>query len=238
LPPARKLQKAGRERLRRDQLNEQFAKLADVLDPIRPRNDKGSILAESILAVNELRADIARMKSENVALSDESRDLTAEKAELQEEKTLLETQTGQLQKQLNQNGENNTTQTGFNIQFNPYSMMMKGGKEDAGLSPFFPVAPFMHPPYQTFGMLGPRQHIHVERPAARYPVPIHPTPLYPSMILKPLDPPTDLQLQTPGLQSPSSKSQRSQENTTDDARSRGDDQLAPQLSLSTNSSLE
>lgn len=45
-------------------------------DPIRPRNDKGSILAESILAVNELRADIARMKSENVALSDESRDVS------------------------------------------------------------------------------------------------------------------------------------------------------------------
>lgn len=143
--------------------------------------------------------------------------LTAEKAELEEEKTLLETQTGQLQEQLNQNGENNTIQSGFNLQFNPYSMMMKGAKEDAGVPPFFAVAPFMHPAYPTFGMLGPRQHIHVERPAARYAVPIHPTPLYPS---KPLDPPTDLQLQTPGLQSPSSKSsrssksQRSQENTT------------------------
>lgn len=50
--------------------------VCDFSDPIRPRNDKGSILAESILAVNELRAEIARMKSEQIALSDESRDVS------------------------------------------------------------------------------------------------------------------------------------------------------------------
>lgn len=47
-----------------------------ISDPVRPRNDKGSILAESILAVTELRAEIARMKSEHIALSDESRDVS------------------------------------------------------------------------------------------------------------------------------------------------------------------
>lgn len=44
-------------------------------DPVRPKLDKGTILAESILAVNELRSNIDRMKSENIALSDESRDV-------------------------------------------------------------------------------------------------------------------------------------------------------------------
>jgi len=47
-----------------------------ISDPIRPRNDKGSILAESILAVNELRTEIARMKSEHITLSDEARDVS------------------------------------------------------------------------------------------------------------------------------------------------------------------
>ena len=47
-----------------------------ISDPVRPKLDKGTILAESILAVNELRADIARMKSEHIALSDESRDVS------------------------------------------------------------------------------------------------------------------------------------------------------------------
>lgn len=253
LPPARKLQKAGRERLRRDQLNEQFAKLADVLDPVRPRNDKGSILAESILAVTELRAEIARMKSEHIALSDESRDLSVEKSELQEEKSLLETETGRLQDQLNQSVDNNQSAQlpGFhpglmtNSQFS-YPLMIKASLSSKDIisqdsipdqthqmpvSPFFSVAPFLHPAYQTYGMLGsrqspyshfshPGQHIHVGRPAARYPVPIHPTPIYPSKIAqaKALDPPTivtDLQLQTPSSKTQHSVSDQDQcENTT------------------------
>jgi hypothetical protein len=47
-----------------------------ISDPVRPKLDKGTILTESIMAVNELRSDIARMKSEQVALSDESRDVS------------------------------------------------------------------------------------------------------------------------------------------------------------------
>ncbi|KAG0569210.1 hypothetical protein KC19_6G073700 [Ceratodon purpureus] len=212
LQPARKLQKAGRERLRRDHLNEQFAKLADVLDPVRPKLDKGTILAESILAVNELRSDIARMKNEHIALSDESRDLGQEKAELQEEKNSLETEVVRLQDQRNQSGDNQSAAPGWrmdqpvpmaNPQF-PYPLMplmtksslpSKDVTQDPN-SPFFP--PFLHPAYQTFGMFGSRpspymphthfphpvQQIHVERPAARYPAPIHPTPTYPAAVPK------------------------------------------------------
>ncbi len=47
-----------------------------ISDPVRPKLDKGTILTESILAVNELRSDIAGMKSEHIALSDESRDVS------------------------------------------------------------------------------------------------------------------------------------------------------------------
>lgn len=159
--------------------------------------------------------------------------LSAENDELQEEKTLLETQTGQLQDQLNQSGDNN--QSGFHPGFmaNPHLMMKaslpakdmisQDSDQQMPVAPFFSVAPFLHPAYQTFGMFqcirqppySPFSH-HVERPAARYPAPIHPTPVYASKILKASDPPTDLQLQTPGL-APSSKTQHSvsdQEQTT------------------------
>jgi len=165
-----------------------------------------------------------------------SAQLSAEKSELQEEKTLLETETGRLQDQLNQSGENNQSALpGFHpglTQF-PCSLMMKASlpskdtisqdPDQMPVSPFFSVAPFLHPAYQTYGMLGSRQppyshflhpgqqHIQVKRPAARYPVPIHPTPVYPSKVVNASDPPvvaTDLQLQTPGL-TPSSEIQHS-----------------------------
>lgn len=45
-------------------------------DPVRPKNDKGTILSDSISAVNELRAEIERLKTEQVTLSDESRDVS------------------------------------------------------------------------------------------------------------------------------------------------------------------
>lgn len=48
-----------------------------ISDPIRPKNDKGTILSEGILALKELRAEIARLKSEQIALRDESRDVSS-----------------------------------------------------------------------------------------------------------------------------------------------------------------
>lgn len=45
-------------------------------DPVRPKNDKGTILSDSISAVNELHAEIERLKTEQVTLSDESRDVS------------------------------------------------------------------------------------------------------------------------------------------------------------------
>lgn len=179
--------------------------------------------------------------------------LSVEKSELQEEKSLLETETGRLQDQLNQSVDNNQSAQlpGFhpglmtNSQFS-YPLMIKASLSSKDIisqdsipdqthqmpvSPFFSVAPFLHPAYQTYGMLGsrqspyshfshPGQHIHVGRPAARYPVPIHPTPIYPSKIAqaKALDPPTivtDLQLQTPSSKTQHSVSDQDQcENTT------------------------
>jgi hypothetical protein len=73
---ARKVHKADREKLRRDRLNEQFGELAGVLDPDRPKNDKATILGDSVQVVKELRAEVKRLKYEQTTLLDESRDVS------------------------------------------------------------------------------------------------------------------------------------------------------------------
>ncbi|KAI5081956.1 hypothetical protein GOP47_0001699 [Adiantum capillus-veneris] len=97
---ARRLHKADREKLRRDKLNEQFTELANALDPDRPKNDKATILGESIQVVKELREEVKRLKTEHASLVDESSELTQEKNELREEKASLKSETERLQNQV------------------------------------------------------------------------------------------------------------------------------------------
>eukprot|EP00250_Pteridium_aquilinum_P008396 c17912_g1_i1 orf=367-1806(+) len=99
---ARRLHKADREKLRRDKLNEQFSELATALDPDRPKNDKATILGESVQVVKDLRDEVKRLKTEHSSLLDESRELTQEKNELREEKAALKNETEQLQNQIQQ----------------------------------------------------------------------------------------------------------------------------------------
>ncbi|KAL4572896.1 hypothetical protein LXL04_019684 [Taraxacum kok-saghyz] len=85
----RKLQKADREKLRRDRLNEQFTELGKTLDPERPKFDKATILCDTIQMLNDLTAQVGRLKSEYATLTEESRELTQEKHDLREEKASL-----------------------------------------------------------------------------------------------------------------------------------------------------
>ncbi|XP_030975837.1 transcription factor bHLH121-like [Quercus lobata] len=86
---ARKVQKADREKLRRDRLNEQFLELGNTLDPDRPKNDKATILNDTIQMLKDLTGEVNRLKVEYAALTEESRELTQEKTELREEKASL-----------------------------------------------------------------------------------------------------------------------------------------------------
>jgi hypothetical protein len=45
-------------------------------DPDRPKNDKATILGDSVQVVKELRAEVKRLKSEQTTLLDESRDVS------------------------------------------------------------------------------------------------------------------------------------------------------------------
>uniref|UniRef100_A0A7N0T8F1 BHLH domain-containing protein n=1 Tax=Kalanchoe fedtschenkoi TaxID=63787 RepID=A0A7N0T8F1_KALFE len=86
---ARKVQKADREKLRRDRLNEQFAQLGSALDPDRPKNDKGTILTDAIQLLKDLTAQVDKLKADYNELTEESRELTQEKNDLREEKASL-----------------------------------------------------------------------------------------------------------------------------------------------------
>ncbi|KAH7522790.1 hypothetical protein JRO89_XSUnG0107300 [Xanthoceras sorbifolium] len=72
---ARKLQKADREKLRRDRLNEHFTELGNALDPDRPKNDKATILADTIQLVKDLTAQVDKLKAEYATLTEESREV-------------------------------------------------------------------------------------------------------------------------------------------------------------------
>ncbi|XVF15913.1 hypothetical protein REPUB_Repub09cG0197400 [Reevesia pubescens] len=86
---ARKVQKADREKLRRDKLKEQFLELGTTIDADRPKNDKAMILVDTIQMLKDLTAEVDRLEAECSSLTEESRQLTREKNELREEKASL-----------------------------------------------------------------------------------------------------------------------------------------------------
>ncbi|XWS29195.1 hypothetical protein CRYUN_Cryun24cG0007800 [Craigia yunnanensis] len=99
---ARKVQKADREKLRRDKLNEQFLELGNTLDSVRPKNDKAMILVETIQMLKDLTTEVNRLKAESSSLTEESRELTQEKNELREEKASLKADIEKLNVQYHQ----------------------------------------------------------------------------------------------------------------------------------------
>ncbi|KAL9245642.1 hypothetical protein vseg_019267 [Gypsophila vaccaria] len=98
----RKVQKADREKLRRGRLNEQFIELGNALDPERPKNDKATILTDTIQLLRELTAEVNKLKAECSSLSEESRELIQEKNELREEKASLKSDIESLNAQYQQ----------------------------------------------------------------------------------------------------------------------------------------
>jgi hypothetical protein len=72
---SRKVQKADREKLRRDRLNEQFTELGSTLDADRPKNDKASILVDTIQVLKDLTAQVDKLKTEYATLTEESREV-------------------------------------------------------------------------------------------------------------------------------------------------------------------
>lgn len=82
--------KACRERLRREKLNERFSDLCSVLEPGRPvKTDKMAILGDAIRVLNQLKTESEEYKEMNQKLMEEIKTLKEEKNELREEKLAL-----------------------------------------------------------------------------------------------------------------------------------------------------
>lgn len=96
----RRIHKAEREKLKREQLNELFLDLASALELSEPNTGKASILCETTRLLKDLLTQIESLKKDNVALLSESRYVTVEKNELREENSVLENQIGKLQGEL------------------------------------------------------------------------------------------------------------------------------------------
>lgn len=98
----KKVIKADREKLRRDKLNEQFLELGNLLDPDRPKSDKGSIITDTIQVLKDLDSEVKKFKTDHEVLCQESRELTQEKNELREEKASLRSNIQDLKSQQHQ----------------------------------------------------------------------------------------------------------------------------------------
>uniref|UniRef100_A0A5B7B1U4 Putative transcription factor ILR3-like isoform X2 n=1 Tax=Davidia involucrata TaxID=16924 RepID=A0A5B7B1U4_DAVIN len=93
--------KAGREKLRRDRLNERFLELGSILDPGRPpKADKGAILSDAVRMVTQLRSGAQKLKESNEDLQEKIKELKAEKNELRDEKQRLKTDKEKLEQQV------------------------------------------------------------------------------------------------------------------------------------------
>ncbi|GMN29099.1 hypothetical protein TIFTF001_002296 [Ficus carica] len=170
---ARKVQKADREKLRRDRLNEHFLELGNTLDPDRPKNDKATIVTDSIQMLKELTAEVSRFKAEYTALSEESRELTQEKNELREEKASLKSDIENLNAQYQQRARIMFPWTAID----PSSVVMGPPYSYSMPVPVPPGPMTFHPSSQPFPFFGGQNPGPIPNPCptfVTYPTPINP----------------------------------------------------------------
>lgn len=153
----RKLQKADREKLRRDRLNEQFTELGKTLDPDRPKFDKATILCDTIQMLNDLTAQVSRLKSEYTTLTEESRELTQEKHDLREEKASLKSDIENLNLQYQQRVRASSSIYPWGGHMDQSVVMQPHPHPPTYPYPIpmqMPMPPMHHPPIQPYPFFG------------------------------------------------------------------------------------
>ncbi|VVB04520.1 unnamed protein product [Arabis nemorensis] len=107
----KRINKAVRERLKREHLNELFIDLADNLDCEKPfafsvselnqhNSGKASILCEATRFLKDVFGQIESLRKDHASLLSESNYVTTEKNELKEETSLLETEIQKLRNEI------------------------------------------------------------------------------------------------------------------------------------------
>ncbi|CAH8350643.1 unnamed protein product [Eruca vesicaria subsp. sativa] len=96
----KRINKAVRERLKREHLNELFIELADTLELNQQNSGKASILCEATKFLKDVFGQIESLRKEQTTLLSESNYVTTEKNELKEETSVLETEISRLQSEI------------------------------------------------------------------------------------------------------------------------------------------
>ncbi|CAN0901642.1 Transcription factor bHLH47 [Linum grandiflorum] len=172
----RRVHKAERERLKREQLNDLFIDLATALEMEEANSGKASILNEAARLLKDLRGQIDALKKDNASLLFESRYVTTEKNELKDENSVLETQIGDLQSEV----EARLSQLKPDLNIPPSIEFQQPETAAAVLAPHFPrqhildpsmqqpPAVFMVPFHHDISSL-PSVKSNITKPHARYP---------------------------------------------------------------------
>ncbi|KAJ0254757.1 Transcription factor bHLH34 [Hirschfeldia incana] len=140
--------KAGREKKKREMLNDKFMDLSSVLEPTRtPKTDKPAILDDAIRVVNQLRGEAHELKETNQLLQEEIKSLKAEKNELREEKMVLKSDKEKMEQQMRSMAA--VPSSGFMpshpAAFHQNKMAVYGSY---GYYPNMPMMPYLLPPSQ------------------------------------------------------------------------------------------
>ncbi|KAF8045234.1 hypothetical protein N665_5377s0001 [Sinapis alba] len=96
----KRVNKAVRERLKREHLNEIFIELADTVELNQQNSGKASILCEATKFLKDVFGQIESLRKEQTTLLSESNYLTTEKNELKEETSVLETEISRLHSEI------------------------------------------------------------------------------------------------------------------------------------------
>ncbi|XP_023928015.1 transcription factor bHLH47-like [Quercus suber] len=96
----KRIQKAEREKLKREHLNDLFLDLASALELTQQNSGKASVLCEATRLLRDLLSQIECLKKEHTSLLSESKYVTVEKNELREENSALEIEIEKLQSEL------------------------------------------------------------------------------------------------------------------------------------------
>ncbi|KAL5814101.1 hypothetical protein ACOSQ4_024742 [Xanthoceras sorbifolium] len=96
----KRIHKAEREKLKREQLNELFLDLANVLELTQQNNGKAAVVCEATRLLKDLFCQIESLRKEKASLLSESHYVTVEKNELVEENSALESQIEKLQTEI------------------------------------------------------------------------------------------------------------------------------------------
>ncbi|KAJ3673360.1 hypothetical protein LUZ60_006734 [Juncus effusus] len=96
----KKIHKAEREKLKRDQLNDLFSDLHNMLETDKQNNGKATILGDTTRILRDLLTQVEALRKENAVLVKESHYVSQENNELRDEKNILQSEVSELQNEL------------------------------------------------------------------------------------------------------------------------------------------